>query len=77
MEKIINFFRHKKIFITGHTGFKGSWLSYLLNENGAIIKGYSKEPNTKPSLYYLLELNNKISSTINDINSFLIFLRMI
>jgi CDP-glucose 4,6-dehydratase len=71
MEKIIKFFSQKKIFITGHTGFKGSWLSYLLNENGAKIKGYSKEPNTKPSLYYLLDLNNKISSTINDINSYL------
>ena len=71
MQEILSFFRGKKIFITGHTGFKGAWLSHLLHSNGSIIKGYSKEPNTKPSLYYLLELNSKISSIINDINSYL------
>ena len=70
MKEISNFFRGKKIFITGHTGFKGSWLTHLLLENGAVLKGYSKEPHTKPSLFYLLELNKKINSTINDINSY-------
>ncbi len=70
MKEILNFFRGKKIFITGHTGFKGSWLTHLLFENGAIIKGYSKEPYSKPSLFYLLELEKKINSIINDINTY-------
>ena len=70
MKETLNFFRNKKIFITGHTGFKGSWLTHLLFENGAVLKGYSKEPHTKPSLFYLLELDKKINSIINDINSY-------
>lgn len=70
MEEILKFFINKKIFITGHTGFKGSWLTHLLNENGAIIKGFSKKPNTNPSLYNLLGLDSCINSVINDINSY-------
>jgi CDP-glucose 4,6-dehydratase len=70
MDKILNFFRNKKIFITGHTGFKGSWLTHLLNENGAIIKGFSKKPITNPNLYNLLGLDSCINSVINDINSY-------
>jgi CDP-glucose 4,6-dehydratase len=72
MEEILNFFKNKKILITGHTGFKGAWLAHLLHSNGSIIKGFSKEPNTKPSLFYLLELNKKVISIIDDINSYLI-----
>ena len=68
MIEVLNFFRNKKIFITGHTGFKGSWLTHLLNENGAIIKGFSKKPNTNPSLFNLLGLDSCINSVINDIN---------
>jgi CDP-glucose 4,6-dehydratase len=70
MQEILNFFRNKKIFITGHTGFKGSWLTHLLNENGAIIKGFSKKPITNPNLYNLLGLDSCINSVINDINSY-------
>jgi CDP-glucose 4,6-dehydratase len=70
MKEVLNFYKNKKIFITGHTGFKGSWLTHLLIENGSVIKGYSKEPVTNPSLYYLLGLDKKVNSIINDINSF-------
>ena len=42
----LNFFNNKRVFITGHTGFKGSWLSYILDRNKSIIKGYSLLPNT-------------------------------
>ena len=70
MKEVLNFFRSKKIFITGHTGFKGSWLTHLLNDNGAIIKGFSKKTNTNPSLYNLLSLDSRINSVINDINSY-------
>lgn len=47
----------KRVFLTGHTGFKGSWMAYWLKEMGAIIKGYSLAPNTKPSHIENLDLN--------------------
>jgi len=59
MNEILSFLKTKS-FITGHTGFKGSWLTHLLFESGAVIKGFSKEPYTEPSLFYLLELEKKI-----------------
>lgn len=72
MKGVLNFYKGKKIFITGHTGFKGSWLTHLLLENGAKVKGYSKSPNTNPSLFDLLKLSTKIDSCLEDINDYLI-----
>ena len=43
MEEILNFFGNKKILITGHTGFKGAWMSLWLNKLGAKVVGYSLE----------------------------------
>ena len=43
----LGFFKKKKIFITGHTGFKGSWLTYILYLSGAKIIGYSLKPKNK------------------------------
>ena len=40
----LRFFKGKKIFITGHTGFKGSWLAYILYLSGAKVAGYSLKP---------------------------------
>ena len=67
MEEVVNVFQGKKIFITGHTGFKGSWLTYLLDRNGAITKGFSLEPKTFPSLYNELKLSKNHQSIIGDI----------
>lgn len=66
--KNLNFFSGKKIFITGHTGFKGSWLTFLLSKLGAEICGYSLNPITEPSLYE--EIKNHVihQSIIGDIN---------
>jgi len=50
-------YENKRIFITGHTGFKGSWLAFWLQSIGAIAKGYSLAPNTKPSHWSLLNLD--------------------
>lgn len=66
----LNCFANKKIFITGHTGFKGSWLSYILDKNNAIIKGYSLSPNTSPSLYNEIKFSKNFSSVIADINNY-------
>ena len=68
--KLNNFYKNKKILITGHTGFKGSWLSQILIYFGAKISGYSLEPNTKPSLFKALNLNKKINHNIGDIRDY-------
>ena len=59
-----NIYRNKKVFITGHTGFKGSWLSIWLQTLGAKVCGYSLKPNTNPSMYQELNIENKIEKSI-------------
>jgi CDP-glucose 4,6-dehydratase len=63
-----DFYEGRKVFITGHTGFKGSWLLYALYKAGAIIKGYSLKPETDPSLFNLIEKTIGVQSIISDIN---------
>jgi CDP-glucose 4,6-dehydratase len=48
---MLDFYRGKKVFITGHTGFKGAWLSMILINAGAHVTGYSLKPPTDPSLF--------------------------
>lgn len=64
------FWDNKRVFITGHTGFKGSWMSLYLHHLGANIKGYAKAPETDPNMYELVGLSNKIESQIADINDY-------
>ncbi len=66
----IDFYKGKKVFITGHTGFKGSWLSSILSNIGAEVTGYSLEPPTAPSLFVIAGLDNDIHSVIGDIRDF-------
>ena len=61
------FWSGKKVFITGHTGFKGSWMCILLHELGAEITGYALEPDTEPSLYKLCDIDSLVHSVIGDI----------
>jgi CDP-glucose 4,6-dehydratase len=61
------FYEGRRVFITGQTGFKGSWLSLWLSELGARVFGYSLDPPTEPSLYEASGLSQKIHSTIGDI----------
>ena len=65
--ELMKFYKGKKVLVTGHTGFKGAWLSKILLEAGAEITGYSLEPNTEPSLFKILDLENKLNSIIGDI----------
>ena len=60
-------FSGKKVFLTGHTGFKGSWLLLILNELGAEVKGFSLEPKTKDDLYYKIDGDSICHSVIADI----------
>jgi CDP-glucose 4,6-dehydratase len=58
-------YHNKRVLITGHTGFKGSWLALWLSQMGAKITGYSLQPPTNPNHFQLLKLN--INSVIGDI----------
>jgi CDP-glucose 4,6-dehydratase len=62
----LNFWRNKNVLITGHTGFKGSWLTLMLNQLGANVTGYALEPE-KLSLFNQCEINSLIQSNIGDI----------
>lgn len=62
-----NTFEGKKIFITGHTGFKGTWLTTWLLELGATIHGFSDQIPTKPSAFEVLNLSDKITETRGDV----------
>ncbi len=57
----------KKVFLTGHTGFKGSWLLYWLRSLGAIVAGYALRPEQSESLYYAIEGDQLCNSIIADI----------
>jgi len=65
---ILKIFNNKKVIITGHTGFKGSWLTLWLQNLGANIMGVSKDIVTTPSHFEVLKLNKKIINKMVDIN---------
>ena len=60
-------YKNKKVLITGHTGFKGSWMSMVLLQLGAVVCGYSLLPATKENLFDLCDLDEKMNSYIGDI----------
>ena len=61
------FYKGRKVFVTGHTGFKGSWLCHLLLYLGAEVTGYATLPPTDPSIYELTGLSGRIHSVIGDV----------
>jgi CDP-glucose 4,6-dehydratase len=67
LDQLHNHYKGKKVFVTGHTGFKGSWLAAWLHLLGAEVKGYSLEPEYSNSLYSLLLPKNLFTSVIADI----------
>ena len=64
------FWQNKRVFITGHTGFKGSWLSLWLEFLGADILGYALPPITQPNLFELIGLDKTVNSVLGDIRDF-------
>lgn len=67
--KFREFYKNKKVLITGHTGFKGSWMSFLLHQLGSDVIGIALEPITKPALFDILNMDKKIDSRIIDIRN--------
>jgi CDP-glucose 4,6-dehydratase len=63
-----NFWKDKKILITGHTGFKGSWLSIILKKFGANVIGFSKDIPTEPSLFEIANVTDGMKSIVGDVN---------
>lgn len=66
----LNFYKGKKVLITGHTGFKGTWLSKILINAGAIVYGYSLEAPTQPNLFTLSKIEKQMTSIIGDVRDF-------
>lgn len=66
----LSFYKGKRVFVTGHTGFKGSWLCKILSNYGAVVTGYSLEPPTTPSLFEIAGIESDIKSVIGDIRNY-------
>lgn len=70
MNKLRKFFKNKRILITGHTGFKGSWLANILLNWGSDISGIALKPSTNPNLFSLLGIEKNINNHFADIRNF-------
>jgi CDP-glucose 4,6-dehydratase len=67
MKKLLEVYKNKRVLVTGHTGFKGAWLSLWLSYLGAEVAGYSLKPPTTPSLFDVINLKDKMISIEGDI----------
>ena len=65
-----DFYKGKRVLVTGHTGFKGTWLCAMLLSMGAEVTGYALAPNTEPSLFALTNMAGKMHSVIGDIRNY-------
>ncbi len=63
----LDFYKGKRVFVTGHTGFKGAWLCRMLVGAGAVVTGYSLEPPTRPNLFSIAGLEGRMDSIIGDV----------
>jgi len=68
--KLYNFFKGKSVLLTGHTGFKGSWMSLILNMLEAKVCGVALNPESNPNLYDILKIQALVKSNIIDINDY-------
>lgn len=67
---LTEFYKGKRVLVTGHTGFKGTWLCRILLDMGAEVTGYALAPNTEPSLFELTHMDKRMHSVIGDIRDF-------
>ncbi len=66
----VSFYSGKKVFVTGHTGFKGAWLCHILTNAGADVTGYALAPPTEPSRFELADIAGDIRSVTGDIRDY-------
>ena len=66
----LSFYKGKRVFVTGHTGFKGSWLCRILINAGAEVTGYSLDLPTEPSLFELADIGSGMKSVMGDIGKY-------
>ena len=66
---MLDFFKGKRVLITGHTGFKGAWLSRALVLAGAKVSGYALEPDNRENMYDLLNIKKDMNSVIGDVRN--------
>ncbi len=67
LKELTEFYKNKKVLITGHTGFKGTWLCRMLTLLDAKVIGYACSPPTEPSLFNLVQMDNQMTSYIGDV----------
>ena len=68
--QLCKFYAGKKVLVTGHTGFKGSWLCRILHLLGAETYGYSLNPPTEPNLYEIARVDEILTSVLGDTRDF-------
>ena len=66
----LDFYRGKRVFVTGHTGFKGTWLCRMLLGVGAVVTGYSLNAPTEPNLFALADVESRMTGVIGDVRDF-------
>lgn len=66
----LNFYKGKRVLVTGHTGFKGSWMCKVLKNAGAVVTGFSLTPPTEPALFDMADIANGMTSVIGDVRDF-------
>lgn len=70
MSGLFDFYKGKKVLVTGHTGFKGTWLSMILTMAGAAVTGYSLEPPTSPSMFEITGTGDRMNSVTGDVRDY-------
>lgn len=67
LESMVNTWQGRRVFLTGHTGFKGSWLALWLSRLGAKVRGYSLDPSTEPNMFQLADVGKVLEDVRGDI----------
>ncbi|MGH9519741.1 MAG: GDP-mannose 4,6-dehydratase [Terriglobales bacterium] len=70
MENVVNPWKKRRVFLTGHTGFKGGWLALWLAEKGAVVRGYALEPEAEPSLFTAAKVGGVVDDVRADIRDY-------
>lgn len=70
MEDLVNPWHGRRVLITGHTGFKGGWLSLWLASRGAVIRGFALDPTTQPNLFQVASVASVLDDVRGDIREY-------